>query len=336
MIRIFSAFLVLTALIHWSIPARSADSEHLNWTIYDVLDGGTPFAIGHRGYGNNLGEFDDIPIENSKEAVRESFRDGIRIVEIDVTLTGDGKVVVYHDDFLQDYTCLNTLNYGQIRKRLPQAPLLRHVLQTAYVQAHNSDSVSGQLIIELKSASPLCDPLDVTGPELVQGVIDDVYHVGMQDQVLIESFAPDLLLEALVIAPEIKRTLSVSIIQFLTPEEVYAATGLPVTLIDKDVGLGLQWAETGPVYRLPGYVSFDQYVATVFGVDATCSSLDILLLGQAGPEAATFMVGTLQQFGVCVLGWTATNEQEWDFLQFVGVDGIFMDDIPLGVSIQGN
>ena len=157
----------------------------------------------------------------------------------------------------------------------------------------------------------------------------------MQEQVLIESFAPDLLLEAAVRAPNIARTLSVSILQFLTPAQIEAATGLTVTLIDKDVGLMLQWAEIGPLFRLPGYASFEQYVGTVFGVGATCAALDIVLLGQAGPGAG-FLVDTLQQFGLCALGFTATNAEEWGFLESLGVDGIYIDDIPLGVAIQGN
>ena len=339
MIRLYSAVLVLSVLALWSIPAQSGGSKNIEWTITDVLSGGTPFAIGHRGYGANLGEVDDIPLENRVKAVRKAYRDGIRIVEVDVVLSGDGKIVVNHDDFLPDFPCLNSLNYGQIRARLPQAPLLRHVLKAAYVQAHNADSASGQVIIELKSASPLCDPFDQTGPQLVQGVIDDIYRTGMQDQVLIDSFAPDLILEAAIRAPSIGRTLGVSVLQFMTPEQVEAATGLPVTLINKDAGLGLQWAETGPFFRLPGYASFEQYVGIVLAVGSTCSVLDIRLLGQAeqsSPGAGAAMVDTLQGFGVCALGFTAVNAPEWGFLQFLGVDGIFTDDIPLGVAIQGN
>jgi glycerophosphoryl diester phosphodiesterase len=341
MIRITSTTIVLVGLVGLSLtamPAVGADSENLNWGLEDVFSSAArPFAIGHRGYGVNLGEFPDLPIENSVEAVRQAYRDGIRIVEVDVQLTGDGRAVVYHDDFLPDFTCLNNLNYGQIRNRLPQAPLLKHVLQMTFVQAHNSNTVAGQLIIEMKSPSPLCDPFDVTGPELVGAVAAAVEHVGLEDQVILASFSPALLLDALDAAPHLPRALTASILQFLTPEEVEAATGLPVTLIDKNVGLGLQWAEIGPVFRLPGYVVYEQYVATALAVDARAASLDVLLLGQAeqsAPGSAALMVDALKQFGLSVWGWTIDDPAGWGFLEYVGVDGIFTDDIALGLAAQ--
>jgi glycerophosphoryl diester phosphodiesterase len=333
-----STLITAVAMVLVSPSALAADSKNLNWTLEDVLaSDARPFAIGHRGYGINLGDFPDEPIENSLPAVRRAYREGIRIVEVDVQLTGDGRAVVYHDDFLPDFTCLNALNYGQIRRRLPQAPLLQHVLQRTFVEAHNSQDVSGQLIIEMKSPSPLCDPGDVTGPDLVKAVVTAVEKVGLEEQVILESFSPALLLDALAIAPQLPRALTVSLLQFLTPEQVEAATGFPVTPIDKDVGLGLQWAEIGPVFRLPGYMAFEQYVGIAIAVDARAAAVDVLLLAQAeeaAPGSAATLVNSLKFFNLSVWGWTIDDGPGWDFLESIGLDGIFTDDIALGLDSQ--
>jgi len=98
---------------HHGESSHHEDSSHHHgpkrWVIEDVLasDDSSPFAIGHRGFGVNLGENPDKPIENTARSVRKAFRAGVQIVEVDVVMTKDHQAVALHDDFLADYTCVN-------------------------------------------------------------------------------------------------------------------------------------------------------------------------------------------------------------------------------------
>src|SRR5438093_301529 len=93
--------------------------------------------------------------------------------------------------------------------------------------------------------APLCDPDDTQERAIVSAVTHVIRHMRMTHQVLLTSFSPVLLYLAHRHAPEIERILAVSGLQFLTKEEIEAALGQPVTLIDKDLDLGPQWAELG-------------------------------------------------------------------------------------------
>src|SRR6266481_9212116 len=62
-----------------------------------------PVAIGHHGVGPNLGGDPSIPLENTVDSVRQAYSLGARVAEVDVQLTKDGKLAVFHDDFLSDF-----------------------------------------------------------------------------------------------------------------------------------------------------------------------------------------------------------------------------------------
>ena len=100
-----------------------------------------------------------------------------------------------HDDYLDDFTCVNTLKFRELKKRLDQVSTLKRILQTArrYTQKRHSDRPGGQVIIEIKTPSPLCAPADSTVPDLVKGVLKNVKHMKMAKQVLLESFSPEIL-----------------------------------------------------------------------------------------------------------------------------------------------
>src|ERR1700745_530410 len=68
-----------------------------------------PVAIGHHGLGPNLGGDPTIPLQNTVDSVRQAYSLGARGVEGDVQLTKDGKLAVFHDDFLSDFTCIDSL-----------------------------------------------------------------------------------------------------------------------------------------------------------------------------------------------------------------------------------
>ena len=322
---------VLSILASVALGAHPAEPAHthLRWTVEDLLDLDVkPFAIGHRGFGDNLGEDPSRPIEDTVAAVRRGFMAGISVVEVDVQLTRDHEVVVFHDDFLSDYTCLNRLTMAEIKERLPFVPSLRAVLHEARRFNERSGPLRGLVIIELKAAAPLCDPHDTQEHAIVSAVTKVIRHADMTRQVMLTSFSPALLFIASDKAPEVTRILSITGLQFLTAAELKKFFGLPVTLIDKKLDLGLQWAEIGPIYRLPGYRSIAEVLETAAVTGVRVVEADLFFLGSAGAP----FVHTLHALDLKALGFTATDPQAWFFLQSLRLDGIYVDDIPFGVE----
>ena len=71
------------------------DKDNKRSTAEDFLRLGVrPIAIGHHGVGPNRGENPALPIENTVDSVRQAYRQGARVVEVDVQLTQDGKLAV--------------------------------------------------------------------------------------------------------------------------------------------------------------------------------------------------------------------------------------------------
>ena len=114
--------LMLASLLSLPVCA-AADSDEDNrpratdcprWTVEDLFASPTPYALGHRGYGANTGEDPTRPLENTVRGFRRAFRDGIRVVELDLQQTADGKIVVIHDDVVNGSTCISSLTYRQL------------------------------------------------------------------------------------------------------------------------------------------------------------------------------------------------------------------------------
>ena len=187
------AFLAAVVLILQPVPAaaqsgKSGKSDkskkpNAQWELEDVLLGPVPFAIGHRGFGVNA---PGRPIENTMESVRLAYQSGIRIVEVDVQVTVDGRAVVFHDDFLSDFTCINGLTYDELVALNPNIPRLGHVLNVARSFTRQGDTPQGLIDIEIKAPSPLCDPFDEGEMPLVQAVVHDVRQARMNGQVILE------------------------------------------------------------------------------------------------------------------------------------------------------
>jgi hypothetical protein len=74
------------------------DKDHPHSTAEDFLRLNVrPIAIGHHGVGPNRGENPALPIENTVDSVRLAYNLGARVVEVDVQLTQDGRLAVFHD-----------------------------------------------------------------------------------------------------------------------------------------------------------------------------------------------------------------------------------------------
>jgi glycerophosphoryl diester phosphodiesterase len=165
---------------------------------------------------------------------------------------------------------------------------------------------------------------------MVDAAARAVRHARMEGQVLFTSFSPALLDLARLRAPGIARVLAVSALQFLdqaTVEEMFDTT---VTRIDKDHDLGLQWAEIGDLYRLPGYRSVSELLGTAMALDVRVVEADLPMLAQTG----TALVPLLHSSGLKVFGFTVETAAQWTYLESLGVDGIYTNDIPLGLAAQ--
>jgi glycerophosphoryl diester phosphodiesterase len=296
-----------------------------------------PIAIGHHGVGPNRGENPALPIENTVDSVRQAYTLGARVVEVDVQLTQDGRLAVFHDDFLSDFTCLHSLTLGQIQQRLPYVPELHQVLDVArHFNRKAGDDLGGILIVELKAFSPHCDPGDELEQALVSTAVDEVRQARMADQVILDSFSPALLFLAAQSAPEMPRELDLSGLQLLTPAQVQAITGLSVTIVNKKNSLGLTWAEIGQVFRLPGYASVQQFLSTGMATSVRIVGGEFDFFGpaeQQQPGTGAAFVTAAHSLGLRAFADPAATEADWAFFASLGVDAIY-SDIPLGVRLQ--
>lgn len=288
-----------------------------------------PFAIAHRGFGETLPGH-RRPIENTVAAVRKGFKAGASVVEVDVQLTRDGRAAAFHHDVLPDATCLNALTLAELQARLPHVPTLEAVLEEAARFNQASGPLRGIVIVELKAAAPLCDPDDTQERAIVAAATRAIRETRMVGQVMLTSFSPALLYLAWRHAPEITRILAVSGLQFLDERAIEERLQTEVTLIDKRLDLGLQWAELGSGFRLPGYESVEQLVETARRTGVRVIEADRLLLDPAGRT----LVPTLQALGLKVFGFTANSREDWRVLESLGVDGIYTNDVRQGVKMQ--
>ena len=296
-----------------------------------------PIAIGHHGVGPYTDTSAGFPIQNTVESVEQAYRLGARVVEVDVQLTADGKLAVYHDDYLSDFTCLKSLTLQQLQERLPYVPELRDILRIArHFNRENPDKLDGILIVELKAFSPHCDPDDVFERPLVAAAVDAIRDARMTKQAIFDSSSPALLDLTLQKAPEIPRELDLDGLQLLSPAEIEAVTGLPVTIISKKISLGLTWADIGPVYRLPGYASPGQFLATAMAVQASAVGGEMDFFGpaeQQQPGSGAAFVAGAHALGLKVFADPANVEADWDFFASLGVDAIY-STIPMGVELE--
>jgi hypothetical protein len=230
--------------------------------------------------GPNTGDDPALPIENTVESVRQAYSLGARVVEVDVQLTRDNRLAVFHDDFLSDFTCVHSLTLDQLQQRLPFVPELHQILEVARQFNHKAeDDLGGILIVEL---------MDIDG------------------------------------------------LQLLTSAQITALTGFPVTVIDKKNSLGLTWANIGPIFRLPGYASAQQFLATGMALSVRVVGGEMDFLGaaeQQQPGSGAAFVAAAHSLGLRAFADPANSEADWNFFASLGVDAIY-STIPLGVRLQ--
>jgi glycerophosphoryl diester phosphodiesterase len=297
-----------------------------------------PIVIGHEGAGENFGSDPTKPINDTIASVALAYAQGASVVEVDAELTKDGQVVAYHDfDFLPDNTCINSYTLGQLQAKVPYIPTLDSVLRVARFFNHNSPTLSGIMVVEMKTRSPLCDPDDVEERPFVSAIVNVIHQTRMDAAVILDGFSPALDYLAQQMAPSIPRELDLDLLQLLTPAQVTAATGLTVTPIQKQLNLGLQWADVGPIYRLPGYSSVQQFfqTAVVVGASIIDGEQDFIATSeQQQPGSVAQFVGAAHALGFKAYADPAKNVQQFGYYASFGFDGAYCDDIPASLALQ--
>jgi glycerophosphoryl diester phosphodiesterase len=317
---------------------RAGDGGHKLSTVEDFLALSVrPIAIGHHGVAPNEGADPSLPLENTVESVRLAYTLGARVVEVDVQLTQDGRLAVFHDDFLSDFTCIHSLTLDQLQQRLPFVPELHQIMNVAReFNERSGDDLGGILIVELKAFSPHCDPADEFEQRVVTAAVNEIRKSNMTKQVMFDSFSPALLELAGQTGPEIPRELDISGLQLLSPAQIEAITGLPVTIISKKNSVGLTWAEIGPVFRLPGYASPQQFLATGMGLGVRVVGGEMDFFGpaeQQQPGSGAAFVSGAHALGLRVFADPSNTEADWNFFASLGVDAVY-STIPLGVQLE--
>ncbi|EGL81656.1 glycerophosphoryl diester phosphodiesterase [Caldalkalibacillus thermarum TA2.A1] len=158
-------------------------------------------VIAHRGSSQ-------LAPENTLPAIKQALRDRIEAIEIDVQMTKDGQVIVFHDEWLGRTTNGNGFVYDTLYAEIRRldagkwfhprftgthVPLLAEVLKL--LKDHPVT-----LNIELKNNL-------IDYPGLEKSVIDLVHRYKMENKVILSSFRVDSLQTCLSLAPHIRRGL---------------------------------------------------------------------------------------------------------------------------------
>jgi glycerophosphoryl diester phosphodiesterase len=156
--------------------------------------GGTTRVIAHRGFSSRAPE-------NTLAAIREAIALGADMVEIDVTLSSDGKIVVIHDETLdrttngtgpvslhnlEDLKKLDAGSWFAPRFAGEPIPTLEDVLTT----------VNGKILLNIEIKS------EAVERGIAAKVIAMVRLSEMRDQVVISSFSPAALEQVHTEAPD--------------------------------------------------------------------------------------------------------------------------------------
>lgn len=159
------------------------------------------YNIAHRGYSAKFPE-------NTILAFKEAIKAQCHGIELDLQLTKDGHVVVFHDEelgrtveargFLKDYTLsqLKEFNAGYLFQDLydiQQIPTLEEYFNLV-------ENLSIFSVLELKNNVVIYEGLE-------EKVIEIIRAYNLTQRVILSSFNPNSIVKCQVLAPEIKTAL---------------------------------------------------------------------------------------------------------------------------------
>ena len=248
--------------------------------------------VAHRGGGA-------LAPQNTLAAFRNALTLPIDAIELDVQMTRDGHVVVFHDNTVDKLTNgsgnMLDLNFSYLRSlnaaahfpggwpELQRVPTLREVLDLA------KDHV--QVYIEIKFSER--DGVFGRYPNIAEAVVEEVRSAGMLDQVLIISFDWMILPVVKSLEPALQTGAIVSD-NVWNPQAEHALQ----TLIDQVSSMGCNWI-----------------------------NMDCDLFTNDMPEVA-------HQHGLKLGVWTANSSDEIRSLVAAGVDSITSDHPDLFSEIK--
>ena len=179
-----SVSVLLSVLL--AVPGLSAVADDRPSTMEDFMDSDAPIrVIAHRGFSGRAPE-------NTLIAIRRAIEVGADMVEIDVTMTGDGHVILLHDETLDRTTdglgAPTDMTLDEIRRLdagswfAPEyagegVPTLDEALAT----------VKGRILINVEIKS------EAVSHGVVPRVAAAIEEHGMIDQVVVSSFSPEAL-----------------------------------------------------------------------------------------------------------------------------------------------
>ncbi len=221
--------------------------------------------IAHRGAS-------DLAPENTLAAVELAWRLGADVVEVDVRLTRDGRIVVIHDETTDrtagqhleiaatDSSQLRLLDVG--RHKHPRfagerIPYLEEVLQTVPPER--------QFFVEIKC-----------GPEILSPLVDTITGSGKRSQVVIIGFDLDTVRAAKTVLPDVP-------IHWLCDKRVFASYDRSIVEQAKAGGVdGLDVHWTGVTRRFLRAVKTVGLSLYVWTVDDPAQALRLAALGVDG------------------------------------------------------
>ena len=274
---------------------------------------------GHRGAKG-------LVVENILASFDAAYRVGATGVELDVRLTADGHVVVWHDAELLPHKCRSTgpdlvgarvddLTLAQLRTvdvgslTLPECPQQQadpgaHISTLSEVLAHGVERAPGVWwTIELK-VDPRDDREVAARRQLLEGVLADVHAHGVERQCFVHSFDWAVLELSAELAPGVLRSA-------LVESSVTWHPGSPLT---------------GSV--VPGETHHDVFDGAV-AVGARVISPEHSMVDRTFVERA-------HAAGLAVLPWTVNEPARIAELVEAGVDGVVSDYPDRALAVVGS
>ncbi len=266
-----------------------------------------PAVVGHRG-ARGL-----VP-ENTVTSMRAAIEVGVRAIELDVLLTADEQVVVWHDPVLSAAKCrptgvdftgarvdeltlaqLQTVDVGSaVQAAFPRQRAVpgERIATLAEVFAACSDTPDLWWVVEVK-VDPT-DPREVsTRHTLLDGVLTAVTDAGLRDRAFVHSFDWAVL--------ELSRELDPAL-----PRSALAVVG-------QTFAPGSQWR---------GSVRWEDHPGDLVGAAA---ELDAVVISPDFPSCTKELVASAHARGIAVLPWTVNDPAVWQALAAAGVDGLVTD-----------
>lgn len=270
--------------------------------------GGRFDVEGHRGARG-------LVVENTVPSFVAAFEAGVSGVELDVRLTGDGVVVVWHDPTLQADKCVSPMA-GRIGARVDELTLEQ--LRTIDVGTLTLSDFPGQRAVPGTRISTLAevlevgterapdvwwtievkvdptDPRDVaTRRRLVARALAAIHDAGIEEQCFVHSFDWAVLDLSRELAPGVLRSALVADGVTFAPESPALGS---VRWEDHAGDVCSAVAELGAVVVSPHYASVD-----------------------------SAFVSRAHELGLAVLPWTVNDEADLRAMMAAGVDGLVTD-----------